>query len=62
MVTAQLERIGEYMTVREAAKEKGTSETALYQAIRLKNLPHYRIGRQILVRQSDIISYQARGK
>jgi excisionase family DNA binding protein len=62
MAVEQLERIGQYMTVREAARIKGTSVEALYQAIHLKNLPHSRIGRQILVRLEDLASYEARSK
>jgi hypothetical protein len=61
-VVAQLERIGEWMTLREAAKVKGTTEAALSKALHLYKYPHAKIGRTIVVRLVDIEAYQKRGE
>jgi excisionase family DNA binding protein len=61
MVVEQLERIGELLTVKEAARIKGCTVDALYMAIRHKGLNHYRVGHQILVRIDDLAPYRARG-
>jgi excisionase family DNA binding protein len=60
MVVEQLERIGELLTVKEAARIKGCTVDALYMAIRHKGYKHYRVGHQILVRIEDLASYRAR--
>ena len=60
MVVAQLERIGEYLTIREAARVKGTTEAALAKALHLYKYPHANIGRTIVVRLQDIEAYKKR--
>ncbi len=54
----QIERIGEYLTLREASKVKGTTPNALYLWMRDRRIPLSKVGRTILVRQSDIVEYE----
>ncbi|EFH81635.1 helix-turn-helix domain-containing protein [Ktedonobacter racemifer] len=61
MAVNQLDRIGEFMTLREAARVKGSTPNALYRWLCSKNIPHSKVGRAIVVRFSDIIAYTPRG-
>ena len=58
MQVTQLERVGEWMTIREAARVKGTTEAAFSKALHLYKYPHAKIGRTIVVRLQDIEAYQ----
>jgi excisionase family DNA binding protein len=42
------------MTVKEAAVYVGASEYKLYELVRMKAIPHYRIGSRILFRTETI--------
>ena len=57
MAVAQMERIGEYVTLREAARLKGATPNALYLYLRSKQVPCSRVGRTIVVHQADIVGY-----
>jgi len=63
MVIEQVERIGEWVTLKEAARMLGCSHNAVDLAVRLKSIPHIKVGRSILVRQADIeVRYRPRSK
>lgn len=61
MSVNQLEKIGEYITVREAARLKGSTPNALYRWLCNKDIPRSKVGRAIVVRLSDIVEYTPRG-
>lgn len=61
MSVSQLDHIGEYLTLREAARIKGASPNALYRWICSRDIPRSKVGRAILVRPSDIVAYTPRG-
>lgn len=44
----------ERMTVKEAAKFLGISEFKLYDMVRLKQIPHFRIGAKIIFRTETL--------
>ncbi len=50
MGTEQLERIGDYMTIREAARVKGTTPNALYLWLYRSGKPISRVGKSLVVR------------
>lgn len=62
MPIEQLERVGEFVTLKEAARAKGTSVNALYMWLRWNQVPYRKIGRTIVVRQVDIVAYRPRGR
>jgi len=45
----------EFTSVRPLAKELKVSPAALYQAIAKNKLPHYRLGRRILVKEAEVV-------
>lgn len=60
MPTQQIERIGDFMTMREAAKLKGCTPNALYLWLRYNDVPQAKVGQTTIVRQSDIVGYTPR--
>jgi excisionase family DNA binding protein len=48
------------MTVGEAAKQIGISESKLYQLVAARAIAHYRVGGKILFQPSDIASFLAK--
>lgn len=60
MATSQIST--DYMTVTEAARLKGVSRAAIYQAIREGRLPHHRIsGVTTVLARKDVEAYEPRG-
>jgi hypothetical protein len=58
MSVAQLERVGEYITIREAARIKGCSSNAFYlYLLRNDRAPRSKVGQTTVVRLSDIVDY-----
>jgi hypothetical protein len=51
----------DYRTLRQAANEKGCSYDALRLYVRLHNVPTARVGKTLVVRLSDLVSYVPRG-
>ena len=45
----------EFVNVRPMAKELHVSPAALYQAIAKGHLPHYRIGRRVLLKRTEVL-------
>ncbi|HEX4203157.1 MAG TPA: helix-turn-helix domain-containing protein [Ktedonobacteraceae bacterium] len=62
MSARQLDQVGEYMTIREAARLKGATPNALYLWLKSRQVPCSKVGRTIVVRLVDIVSYTPRGK
>lgn len=56
----KLEQIGEWLTLREAARQLGTSKNALYIWLRKNDKSVTRVGHAIVVRREDIAGYEAR--
>ena len=50
----QLGSVGNYLTLKAAARLLGKSERALYQAVRLNGIPRARVGRTIVVQLKDL--------
>ena len=62
MIGTRLEHIGELRTLKEAARLRGCSTNALTIAVKRKEIPHFRVGKSILVRLSDVDArYRPRG-
>ena len=62
MPVQPLERIGDYLTLKEAARLKRCSSVALYTYLnRNKEVSRQTVGRTILVRLVDLESYNPRG-
>jgi len=60
MDTQQLEQIGDWMTLKAASRLKGTTPNALYLWMRDRRIPLVKVGRTIVVRQSQIEAYTRR--
>lgn len=62
MSAQQIDRVGEYMTIREAARIKGATPNALYLWRKSRQVPCSKVGRTIVVRLVDVVGYTPRGK
>ena len=52
---------GDLRTLKQAANEKGVSYDALRLYVRLHSIPTRRVGKTIVVRMNDLVSYVPRG-
>ncbi len=57
MSIEQLERIGSYMTIKEAAKRKSTTTNALYLWMRNRGISVVKVGSTILVAPEQVEAY-----
>ncbi len=58
MPVEQLERVGKYITLKEAARLKGTSPNALYLYLRNKQIAVVKVGQTILVAPEQVAGYE----
>lgn len=52
----------DYITVSEAARRKGVSRAAVYQAIREERLPHTKISRTTVLARRDVDAWKPRSR
>lgn len=62
MPVKQIDCVGEYITLREAARRKGSTPNALYLWLRDRQVPLVKVGQTLLTRQVDIAGYTPRVK
>ena len=62
MAVTQLEEIGPYMSLKRAAKLKGTSVNALDLWLRIHDVPRFKFERVLVVREQDITGYTPRSR
>ncbi len=53
--------IAGYITIKEASEKKGCKPRALYMWMRDNNTPCQKVGKTIVVRESDLVGYLPRG-
>ncbi len=58
MPVEQLERIGQFITLKEAARLKGTTTNALYLWMRNRGIAVAKVGSTILVGPEQIVEYE----
>jgi len=52
--------VGDYITVDAAARVKGTTYPSLYKYIKRHDVPHLKLGSNLLVRLIDLQGYRTR--
>lgn len=62
MPVKQVDCVGEYITLREAARRKGSTPNAVYLWLRGRQVPLVKFGQTLLTRQADIVGYTHRGR
>ena len=58
MPVETLERVGKYLTLKEAARLKGTTTNALYLYLRTRGIAVVKLGQTILISPEQVAGYE----
>ncbi len=58
MTVAQIDEVGGFITLREAARQKGTTSNALYLWARGQGVQFVKVGQTLLVKPEQVAGYE----